>query len=304
MSSLADGGTRREARNPVSSRMQRGISRTRLRLALRALVGAWKNWREPTLSRKTRHQLAVCAIFREEAPFLDEWITFHAGIGATHFYLYNNFSTDEFRRVLRPWQESGFVTLTEWPVPAGQVRAYADCVKRFQNEARWIAFLDIDEFLFSPRTLDIRTVLSPFADQPGLEVWQYRFGASGHVKRPQAPVVDSYTMRAPASLKTVKTIANPRMVYKAGVHQFKYWTGRALDSSRQIVAKTTAPVFDQLRINHYWSRSLEDLESKIRRGDASLATERDPQWHLAFERGLNDEKDLTIQPIARAIRKN
>ena len=280
------------------------VTRSTLRVALRSLVGAWKRWREPALTKSIPHQLAICAIFREEAPFLDEWITFHAGAGVTHFYLYNNFSTDEFREVLRPWQKSGHVTLTEWPVPVGQISAYSDCVKRFKNAARWIAFIDLDEFLFSPCNVDIRTVLSPFADRPGLEIWQYYFESNGHRERPRESVLDSYTKRAPATQTTVKTIANPRMVYKAGVHQFKYWTGRALDSSRQIVAKTTTPVFDQLRINHYWSRSLEDLKTKIRRGDASTATKRDPELHLAFERGLNDEKDLTIQPIARAIRKN
>ena len=43
------------------------------------------------------HELAICAIFREEAPFLEEWLTFHSGVGVTHFYLYNNYSTDNFR---------------------------------------------------------------------------------------------------------------------------------------------------------------------------------------------------------------
>jgi len=280
------------------------MKRAHLRTSLRAVVGKWKQGREPALSGQLRHQLAICAIFREEAPFLDEWLTFHAGIGVTHFYLYNNFSTDEFRAVLQPWQETDFVTLTDWPLPAGQVPAYSDCVRRFKNTSQWIAFIDIDEFLFSPHSVDILPLLAAFANQPGLEIWQYRFGANGHRKRPHASVLDSYTKRAPASQTTVKTIANPRMVYKAGVHQFKYWTGCARDTSSQVVVKTTTPVFDQLRINHYWSRSLEDLHTKIRRGDPSTATKRDPAWHLEFERGLNSEEDLSIQPIARATRKN
>ncbi len=280
------------------------MTRARWKLALRSLVGTWKRWREPALRAKCRHELAVCAIFREEAPFLDEWIRFHAGVGVTQFYLYNNFSTDEFLRVLRPWQEAGLITLTDWPMAVGQVPAYSDCVKRFQYESRWIAFLDIDEFLFSPSQVDIRPVLASFADLPGLEIWQYFFGASGHVKRPEAPVVDSYTRRAPASLKTVKSVANPRMIYKLAVHQFKYWTAGALDSSGQVVSENTAPVFDRLRINHYWSRSLEDLDTKIRRGDASIATKRDRAWHLAFESRLNEEEDFVIQPIALALRKN
>ena len=52
------------------------------------------------------------------------------------------------------------------------------------------------------------------------------------------------------------------------------------------------------------ARSLADLETKIRRGDASTADSRDPDFHLRFERGLNSQSDFTIQPIARAIRKS
>ena len=58
-----------------------------------------------------------------------------------------------------------------------------------------------------------------------------------------------------------------------------------------------------MRINHYWSRSLQDLETKIARGDASTTQVRDREWHFHFERMLNAERDETILPIARAIRE-
>jgi len=279
------------------------FSPARLRLTLRTPVGAWKCWREPALVRRTRHPLAICAIFREEAPFLDEWLAFHAGIGVTHFYLYNNFSTDHFREVLRPWQAAGFITLTEWPVPVGQLSAYQDCLRRFKNHARWIAFIDVDEFLFAPGHRDILPILAAFADRPGIEVWQVFFGANGHINRPAASVIDAYTACTIDRPTTVKTIVNPRLVYKTGVHQFKYWQGRGLDTSGQVVDRSSKPVYDRLRINHYWSRSLADLETKIQRGDASTADARDPDFHLRFERGLNSQSDFTIQAIARAIRK-
>lgn len=277
-------------------------TRTDLRIALRAPLGAWKRFREPQLAQKTRYPLAICAIFREEAPFLDEWLTFHAGIGATHFYLYNNFSTDHFREVLQPWIRAGWVTLTEWPVPVGQLAAYRDCLRRFQHEARWIAFMDVDEFLFSPQAVNILPLLETFAHLPGIEVWQIFFGASGHDQRPLAPVTESYTMCAPARATTVKTIANPRMIYKVGVHQSKYWHGIGRDTAGRPASQSVKPVFDLLRMNHYWSRSLEDLRTKVQRGDASTPVERDWEKHLKIESELNRVTDHAIQPIARAIR--
>lgn len=282
--------------SPLSLRM-------RLRVGIRTPVGLWKQWREARLAAAAPHELAICAIFREEASILNEWIEFHAAVGVTQFYLYNNFSTDEFRDVLRPWIERGLVTLTEWPVLVGQVAAYTDCLRRFRNEARWIAFIDVDEFLFSPCCVDIRPILASFSDFPGLEVWQLFFGANGHIQRPTGSAVDCYTRRAPISQTTVKTIANPRMVYKARVHQFKYWRGGGLDTSGRAVGPSSTPVLDVLRINHYWSRSVEELKIKISRGDASSSDLRQQGWHFEFEKSLNSEIDHTIQSVVAEIRK-
>src|SRR3984957_11527401 len=102
---------------------------------------------------------------------------------------------------------------------------------------------------------------------------------------------------------SVKSIANPRMIYKPGVRQCKYWVGQGLDTSRRRVTRgRTMPVLDLLRINHYWSRSLQDLETKIARGDASTPQARDRDWHFVFARPAPGEAGQTILPIARAIR--
>jgi hypothetical protein len=273
----------------------RGIFRAPVAYAFRRL--------EPYRAKRVTRELAFCAIFRDEAPFLDEWISFHLGVGGAHFYLYNNFSRDNFRAVLDPWIARGVVTLIEWPVPVGQLSAYGDCVDRARYRCKWVAFIDIDEFLFSPLMTDIRPILRGLSDLPGIDVWQLFFGSAGHMARPCTPVTESYLMRAQPSLTTVKTIANPRFVYKVGIHQFKYWGAEALDTSRRKVLTGREPVLDRLRINHYWSRSVEDLEVKIGRGDASTPNQRQKEWHLNFERSLNVERDETILPVARAIRQ-
>jgi hypothetical protein len=273
-----------------------------LRRMVRAPVGLAARWMTPKVVVQNINEFAVCAIFRDEAPFLDEWISFHVGVGAAHFYLYNNFSTDNFRQVLEPWIARGIVTLIEWPRPVGQISSYKDCIKRARRTYRWVAFIDIDEFLFSPQATDIRDILRHYRDLPGIEIWQTYFGSGGHDARPELPVTEAYLKRASLSHTTVKTIANPRMVYKVGVHQFKYWLGNALDPSRRVVVSGLEPTLDALRINHYWSRSLEDLRTKIGRGDASTPVPRDPDWHFAYEQTLNTETDETILPIVRNIR--
>lgn len=285
---------------------------------------------ERRLARTRQHELAVCAIFREEAPFLDEWIAFHHGVGATHFYLYNNFSTDDFRTVLEPWIARGLVTLRDWRVPVGQLSAYRDCARRYRTKCRWIAFIDVDEYLFSPQQVDIRPILARFADCPAVEVHEHTYGAAGHEQRPAGPLVEAFTRRArddlvvrsPVTLRapgldpaddasylpftmTSKTIANPRQVRAIrNVHEFHYWEGVAVNTLRQKLRPLSgrSPAFDVLRINHYWSRSLADLATKVARGDASTANPRDRDWHFAFEAKLNAVEDRSVVPIAAAIR--
>ena len=258
--------------------------------------------RERLASGSLKYELAICAIFREEAPFLAEWIEFHHGIGVTQFYLYNNFSTDDFTEVLAPYIQSGLVTLLDWPVPVGQISAYRHCIKARWRDARWIAFIDIDEYLFSPLQTSILSILQNHHNFPGLHVWQLFFGSSGHETRPKGPLVESFTRRAPLSQTTVKSIVNPRLVYKVGVHTSKFWEDESRDTHGRLIAPSLLPVLDILRINHYWSRSLSDLDQKVRRGDASTAMARNRDWHFNFEKELNMEHDESIMPIARAIR--
>lgn len=84
------------------------------------------------------------------------------------------------------------------------------------------------------------------------------------------------------------------MVYRPGVHQSKFLSGEGVDSDRRTIVPGMPPKLDILRINHYWSRSLADLDQKIRRGDASTSTPRDRDWHFDFESKLNVERDETI----------
>ena len=258
--------------------------------------------REHAVARRLQHDLAVCTIFREEAPFLSEWLAFHLNIGATHFYLYNNGSTDSFETMLQPWRRKGLVTLTDWPRAVQQLPAYTHCVQMARASCQWVAFIDVDEFLFSPGTVDIRPILRRYRDLPGIAVWTAFFGSGGQAQRSPAPVTLTYLRRAPLTARrTVKIIANPRLVYKVGVHEFKFWGAEARDTARRLVAQAADPVFDTLRINHYWSRSLEDLQIKIERGDASTDARRSAAWHYAFEQTLNRESDETILRIARIV---
>ena len=72
-------------------------------------------------------------------------------MGVERFFLYNNNSVDDHREVLAPYLDDGSVTIHDWPQWPAHVQTYDDCLKRHREDSRWIAFIDLDEFLFSPR---------------------------------------------------------------------------------------------------------------------------------------------------------
>ena len=53
--------------------------------------------------RKMKYQVSLCLIFKNEAPFLKEWLDYHLTIGVSHFYLYNNNSDDNYLDVIKPY---------------------------------------------------------------------------------------------------------------------------------------------------------------------------------------------------------
>lgn len=214
-----------------------------------------------------KYDLVFAAIFKNEARFLDEWLTFHRGVGVEHFFLYNNESTDNFLEVLKPWIDGGLVTIVDWPGRGVQISAYSHCVKKNKNAARWMALIDIDEFLFSPKGEKLTSILPKYRDLPGVFVYWALFGSSGHRERPEGPVVESYTMRmdqhtaqtekhprgVTAKARQGKTIFNPRLVMSVDHCCPLMWSGEVRDENYRLPPRLTDdPIisWEILRINH------------------------------------------------------
>ena len=294
--------------------------RQAVRLAIRGgrRVGyARARWRRPFGSRPP-HYVAVCGIFRDEAAYLSEWVTFHRLQGVERFWLYDNLSTDDWRSELEPELRAGIVEVTPWPVEPGQMSAYADCLRRHRNDARWVAFIDVDEFLFSPRGERLGDVLHGFDTQPAVAVNWRVYGTSGYVEPPSGLVTENYLWRLRderAMNEHVKSIVYPRRASTTveNPHMFRLY-GSAVGEDRRPVNSPfrSALTADLLRINHYWSRSLSELRRKRARSDAGsgqLNRPLAPSFREAvdYRDGLpvpkDEERDETALQFVPALRK-
>jgi hypothetical protein len=225
----------------------------------------------PPLGTKPPVELAVCAIFRNEEPYLAEWITFHLLVGVERFYLYDNRSTDDWRAALAPELDRGVADVVAWPHNRGQLSAYADCLDRHRTDTRWIAFIDVDEFLFSPTGRSLPDVLRAFRTSPGVAVCSRYYGFGGWDEPPDGLVTESYLMRAADDFEPntwVKSIVFPRMTKSPAdiPHHFLYRHSRSAageDGAPVTGADRIPPTADLLRINHYYTRSRAEYARKL-----------------------------------------
>jgi hypothetical protein len=184
--------------------------------------------------------LAIGAIFQNEAAYLAEWIAFHRLQGVEHFYLYDNNSSDHCREVLTPWIKMGQVTLIDWPIAfasGAQKKAYEDCLERSRGKARWVAFIDIDEFLFHPGHRSLPQVLKDYESHPGLVVHWQIFGSRSETADQSASVIERFIHRAPRDWvrnRQVKSIVDPlRTLGAISCHHFRYQDGGVAVNERQ-----------------------------------------------------------------------
>ena len=138
-------------------------------------------WTADPAANPPEAYLSICAIYRDEGPYLREWIEFHRLVGVERFFLYDNLSEDDHLEVLAPYLEDGD---RDAPEVAG-LRPPGPRVQRLhlrwhRYDSRWIAFIDVDEFLFSPTGQPLPEVLADYEAWPGVAVAWVMFGTGGH----------------------------------------------------------------------------------------------------------------------------
>jgi Glycosyltransferase family 92 len=262
------------------------------------------------------HYLAACAIYLNEAPYLEEWIEFHRLVGVEKFFLYNHMSDDGHREVLRPYVEEGTLVVRDWPDEPGQVSAYHDCLDRHRDEARWIAFIDLDEFLFSPTLAPLPEVLKDYEPFPGVVVNWAMFGTSGHKKKPAGLVLENYLLRAEDDFylnHMVKSIVDPSRTVRvrAGInpHCFDYTEGFAVDErlepqQEKPFMRTAEVSFERLRVNHYRMKSEEQWFDKLKVPSPQTGEVRSlpPEDFVRMEEGSSKVRDDRITAYVPALK--
>lgn len=268
-----------------------------------------------------QYELSVCMIFRDEAPYLKEWIEFYRLLGVQHFYLCNHSSTDDFREVLEPYIKEGIVELRErnddhsdpslyFFLEAHQNAYFSEILQKARGESKWVAFLDSDEFLYPTQKNSLIEVLKDYEEFGGVTANWQMFGTS-HVAKldPKKLMIEQLVDCAPSDALVnlhVKSIVRPERaidfrrcayyaIYEPGFFQ--------VNTNKEQFEGPFSPyvLVDQLRINHYWTRDEYYLWNfKIPRRNHF----GDPLHFITSQNeNYNSTTDFSIQRFVPALRK-
>jgi len=277
-----------------------------IKIFIRALILAFFNlilrFFLKKANRKSLYNVSICAIFKNEAPFLKEWIEYHLMMGVNHFYLYNNNSDDNYEDVLMPYIEKGLVEVKNWTMNHAQMMAYKDFYESKRNETNWVAFLDIDEFIclrnvFTTsnwkknyncklRTNNLSVWLDSYRKYPGVLMYFKMFGTAGRQHHNYNElVIEQYTVSWAGLYKIGKCFINTKYDiadYDAQTHHcpalwVKIWGIRI--KVHPVNALKFFVDYDihfgwlyrdswlPVQVNHYWSKALDVYETQMKMTD-------------------------------------
>ena len=276
------------------------MERNRWRGILR--YGLWNalklRYRMKKDSTRPQYYLAVCAIAKNEGPYFKEWIEWHRKQGVEKFYIYDNESTDCTKEVLTPYIESGLVEYCYFPGYRKQLAAYDDCLEKYRWDTRWIAFIDLDEFIVPIKDKTIPDFLRKFEGFPAVEINWLIYGSGGAKKKVPGTMMERFKYHSKLEHylnRHVNSIVDTRKVFNLiGCHEAARIEGYAADSHGNPIKKhfrEREPQQDVIRINHYAVRSFEEFLEKQNRGRAS-GTKRTVEMEYFDKYDLNDLVDM------------
>jgi len=239
--------------------------------------------------------LSVGAVFRNESNSIVEWIKHYLHHGVDHFYLINDNSDDNTVSKIQEYVDKGIITLyhAKEEYYLGRQR---NVYNRFllphmqQKDTQWLLIVDLDEYVWSPRAVDLGSVLRlECSDFGQIQIQQYLYGSSGHVTQPDS-IVKHFTKRSKAPVRCLKYFINSNFEFTSiNIHHADF----AVEANKKNVSVFIIINMDFFLFNHYSCQSVEFWQKvKCTRGDGDAYIQRSmSQFH---ELDVNEVEDTQL----------
>lgn len=226
------------------------------------------------------HELGITAIIKNEAPYMKEWIEFHRMLGVSKFYIYDNESTDNIKEILKPYIEEGLVKYKFIKGKGVQKDAYNNSIYENKNEVKWMAFIDIDEFITPVHHNSIVEYLA-FAEEKygkfdAIGINWLLHGFNGNYNKKEGLIIENYKKCDFGAERNnhIKTILKPKSVIMTyHPHFFIHKSGSKMINTKgiEMYGPFNEPYYEDIIIHHYFTKSYEEHKERYKKGKADLS---------------------------------
>lgn len=265
-------------------------------------------------------RFGIAAIFRNEAPYVTEWIAHHRLMGFRDIFIADNDSDDGTWELLQALEQLGYLKCFRFPNPPGkrpQLPAYTELMNRFGEAVDWMAFIDADEFVY-PTNAERTAIpsLAGLAVRPEIGAivlnWAI-YGSSWHKNHAAGLVTERFErcarrkMRVNQHYKTVLRSAawsgafpNPHQPRLDAPWQAVHANGApVVPHTRHAAGLSSEVVWDVLRLNHYAVKSRQEFDERKRpKGRVSHPGERHETYFI------NHDHNDTPSPVPQWLRSS
>ena len=204
---------------------------------------------------------------------------------------------------------------------SAQFAAYDDAVLNYRFDCRYMAFIDLDEFIYPKSARSVVEVIDEILSgtaASGVAInWQL-FGSNGEERANyRRGVLERFTRRAPVDWVIpnkenhlpggnahTKTIANPRKINFWGhPHLPYYFEGFCAvnENGLNLSEFFNDPVtVEKIALNHYYCKSFEEFNIKQNRGRADINRRYTDDWFDMYDRNEVFDDGILKYRAARA----
>lgn len=242
------------------------------------------------------YYVSICSIIKDEDKYLDEWISYHIECGIDHIYLYDNGSTNPQQNCISE-RNLNYCTVIPFPLDNGtqQYKCYAEFLRDYGKNSKWVAFIDADEFIRVVDDTPIPEFLREYESHDGLYVGWLVYNANGQLTNDGRPVRERFTntVTYKKNLPCGKSIIRPEMVNRMGPHfPAPVWYGQydIVDENHTYIcaAPGCEPSLNRIVIDHYFTKSWEEWQHKINKGVLDIGCIRKMEEFFYYNPDLAD----------------
>lgn len=236
----------------------------------------------------------ISANVRDDNDYLDEWIDYHLSIGFEHIIIYDHLSKIP---VQSKWDN---VTVYRLERPSLFEPEFIHNFTLQNHKSFWMAHFDVDEFIVLFESRNVNEFLQNYENHGAIGLCWSMFGSSGYIDKPKGLVKDNYLWRRPdENPEWIKSIINTQFCTRINDPHHGVYSVPAVNDNFELItgARASSPR-KYAKLNHYFTRSLEEYKRKIERGTGNVNTPKRPiEWFydLQEKSTIYDDKLLNYE---------